>query len=204
MDGDEAPLKEIVALCDQYGALLYVDEAHAIGVLGQHGRGLCHEQGIVPDILIGTNSKSLGSQGGFIVGQQAVIDIVINRGRGFIFSTAAAPAAIGAALESMTMLKRDASLQPQLLERVTALRQGIAEQGWQTVPGRSPIIPIILGGEDETLALSYRLREAGHYVPAIRPPTVPPGQCRLRLTLTLAHTKADRNRLLKTLASLKA
>ncbi len=204
MDGDEAPLQAIEALCDSYGALLYVDEAHAIGVFGPHGRGCCAELNIKPDILIGTNSKSFGSQGGYIAARQSVIDLIVNRGRSFIYSTAPAPAAIGAAIESLNMLREDAELGASLIQRCVEFRQALQAQGWQSVEGRSPIIPIIIGEEKPTLELSHELRQRGHFIPAIRPPTVPPGQCRLRISVSLAHKQSDLNKLLKSLDELKS
>ena len=202
MDGDEAKLKEIAACCDEFGALLYVDEAHSIGVLGPNGRGLCADLGIKPDILVGTNSKSLGSQGGFILGDKSAIELIVNRGRSFIYSTAPVPAAIGAAIESLNMLRDEPELSNEIQQRGQELRMALKEQGWQTIDGRSPIIPIIIGDEDRCLALSEALAEAGHYVPAIRPPTVPPQSSRMRLSLSLAHKPSDLGKLIKVLAEL--
>lgn len=202
MDGDEAKLKEIAACCDEFGALLYVDEAHSIGVLGPGGRGLCADLDIKPDILIGTNSKSLGSQGGYILGSTSAIELIVNRGRSFIYSTAPVPAAIGAAIESLNMLRDEPELGANLQQRSQDLRSALREQGWQTVEGRSPIVPIIIGDEERCLQLSEALAEAGHYVPAIRPPTVPPQSSRLRLSLSLAHKSSDMSKLIKVLAEL--
>lgn len=204
MDGDQASLLEIDALCSQYGALLYVDEAHALGVFGDHGRGCCAAAGVRPDILLGTASKSLGAQGGFILADTAAIELMVNRGRSFMYSTAPVPAAVEAAIASIDLLQADASLQSRLQARAATVRAAVAEQGWDSVDGVSPIIPLITGGEDETLALSAKLLEAGHYIPAIRPPTVPPHKCRLRVTVTLAHTEADIRRLIRDLAVLRA
>lgn len=202
MDGDEAPIVEIAALCEKYNALLYVDEAHAFGIYG-NGRGLCAEHKIIPDILSATCSKSLGAQGGFIAASQNIIDLCVNRGRSFIFSTAPVPAAVGAALGMLDVIQKEKNIAAELFTRSQAMRQAITEQGWQTIPGRSPIIPIIVGNEKSALELSEQLRNAGHYAPAIRPPTVAPGQCRIRLSLTLAHKPSDMNRLLKVLAGCK-
>ena len=182
MDGDEAPLREIAALCTQHKALLVVDEDHAIGVLGKGGRGLCAELGVQPDVLVGTASKGLGSQGGFIAGRSAIVELIVNRGRSFIFSTAPVPAAMGAAVASLDVLKTDPERPQRLQARCIALREALRQQGWQVGPGRSAIIPVIIGDEATTLKLSQRLRAAGHYAPAIRPPTVPAATCRLRLS----------------------
>ncbi len=204
MDGDEAPLVGIHQLCQKHGALLVVDEAHAIGVLGPAGRGLCAELGVVPDLLVGTCSKSLGSQGGFLAGDRDVIELVVNRGRSFIFSTAPVPAAMGAAVATLDLLRRHPELPAQLVEESSALRKQLQAQGWNIPNGRTAIIPLIVGDESAALALSATLRTAGHFAPAIRPPTVPAGACRLRLTVTLAHTPSDRQRLVRALAAARA
>lgn len=204
MDGDEAPLAAIRELCDRYGALLLVDEAHALGVLGPEGRGLCAEAKVRADIRVGTLSKSLGSQGGFLAADRDIIELMVNRGRSFIFSTAPVPAAMGAAVETLTLLHEKPELPQQLCAIAQQLRQDLRAQGWVVPEGRTPIIPVMVGDEARVLALSDRLREAGHFAPAIRPPTVPAGGCRLRLTATLAHTITDRRRLLKAMSGLIA
>lgn len=203
MDGDEAPLAAIHELCRRRGALLVVDEAHAIGVLGPDGRGLCAELGIVPDLRVGTCSKSLAAQGGFIVGDRDLIELAVNRGRAFIFSTAPVPAASGAAVGALDALRADPLMPARLAESAAELRRGLQAQGWSVPDGRTPIIPLIVGDEAAALALAERLRNAGHWAPAIRPPTVPPGQCRLRISVSAAHTRADRKRLLAACAAAK-
>jgi 8-amino-7-oxononanoate synthase len=203
MDGDEAPLTAIAALCRSHDALLIVDEAHALGVMGPGGRGLCAELGVVPDLRIGTCSKSLGAQGGFLAGDSDLIELAVNRGRSFIFSTAPCPAAVGAATAGIDFLERHPHLPGELLTAAADLRGRLRAAGWTVGEGRSPIIPITVGDEAAALDLAAKLLEAGHYAPAIRPPTVPPGQCRLRLTLTAAHTEADRRKLVAALAALR-
>jgi 8-amino-7-oxononanoate synthase len=203
MDGDEAPLAAIRELCDRHGALLLVDEAHALGVLGPGGRGLCAELGVVPDLLVGTLSKSLGAQGGFIAAGSDIVELVVNRGRSFIFSTAPVPAAMGAAVAALDLLRRHPELPGELQAASIALRDALRAQGWPVPEGRSPIIPVVVGDEAAALALAAGLRRAGHFAPAIRPPTVPPGSCRLRLTVTLAHRPSDHRRLLKAMAGLR-
>jgi 8-amino-7-oxononanoate synthase len=197
MDGDEAPVAAIRALCDKYGAFMLVDEAHALGVFGPGGRGLCAELNVVPDIIIGTCSKSLGAQGGFISGGRAMVETVVNRGRSFIFSTAPVPAAMGAAVATLDLLRKKPVLAEELTAKAIALRQALRTSGWQIPEGRSPIIPVLLGEEARALQVASQLRELGHFAPAIRPPTVPAGSCRLRLTVTLAHTDSDMKRLVK-------
>jgi 8-amino-7-oxononanoate synthase len=203
MDGDEAPVAAIDALCTRHGALLLVDEAHAIGVLGRGGRGLCAEQGVVPDLIVGTCSKSLGSQGGFLAGDATLVDLCVNKGRSFIFSTAPVPAAAGAATAMLDVLRDEPDLPERLMASANALRAALIAQGWTVPPGRSPIIPVVVGDEAAALALAAALREAGHFAPAIRPPTVPPGECRLRITVSLSHTEADRRKLVKVMAALR-
>ena len=203
MDGDEAPLREIAALCKEHGALLVVDEDHAIGVLGPSGRGLCAELDLMPDVLVGTCSKGLGAQGGFIAARSDIIELIVNRGRSFIFSTAPVPAAMGAAVASLDVLKREPQRPAQLVNRCNAIRAALRDQGWSVGAGRGAIIPIIIGDEEATLALSAGLRAAGHYAPAIRPPTVPAATCRLRLTPSISHTEADVRRLLRSMEALK-
>ncbi len=200
MDGDEAPLAEIHALCRSRGALLLVDEAHALGVIGPQGRGLCAELGIVPDLRTATCSKSLAAQGGIICGDRDLIELVVNTGRAFIYSTAPVPAASGAAVAALDALRDHPELGPELQRRAGLLRTALRGQGWSVPEGRTPIIPVIVGDEVQTLALAARLREASHWAPAIRPPTVPPGQCRLRITVTSGHTDLDCRRLVEAMA----
>lgn len=203
MDGDEAPLAALAAVCRERGALLLVDEAHALGVFGPGGRGLCAELGVEPDLLCGTCSKALGAQGGFIAAASPLVELLVNRGRSCIYSTALAPAAAGAALAALARLQDEPGLPGRLLAEAAALRAGLRAQGWNVPEGRSPIIPLLLGGEAATLALAEQLRRAGHFAPAIRPPTVPEGACRLRLSVTLAQRPSDRRRLLAALAGLR-
>ncbi len=200
MDGDEAPITALAAVCRKHRALLLVDEAHALGVLGPGGRGLCAESGVRPDLIVGTCSKSFGSQGGFIAADQDIIELLVNRGRSFIFSTAPCPAAIGAAHAAVGWLRDHPDLPDALQTSIQELRRALRAQGWDVPEGRSAIIPIVVGDEHAALALAQRLRDLGHHCPAIRPPTVPAGSCRLRLSVSRAHTAADKRKLLKAMA----
>jgi len=201
MDGDEAPLAAIAEACARHHAALVVDEAHALGVLGPGGRGLCAEAGVTPDLLVATCSKSLGSQGGLIAGDSALIELIVNRGRPFIYSTAPCPAAAGAAHTALAQLDRHPEWPGELLVAAARLRDGLRAQGWDVPTGRSPIVPLIVGSEAAALALAAKLAEAGHHAPAIRPPTVPEGACRLRLTVTRAHRPSDLRKLLAAIGS---
>ena len=203
MDGDEAPLVAIAAACTRHGAILVVDEAHALGVVGPGGRGLCADLGVVPDVLVATCSKSLGSQGGLIAGAQPIVDICVNRGRSFLFSTAPVPAAVGAAEAALRRLRERPEMPDHLRTAAAGFRAALRAQGWQVPEGRSPIIPVIVGDEQRTLELAARLRELGHFAPPIRPPTVPEGSCRLRLTVTLAHRPKDLRQLVAAMAKLR-
>ena len=204
MDGDEAPLADIAELCRAYDAVLMVDEAHALGVHGPGGRGLCAALGLRPDVVTATCSKALGSQGGIIAAAASVVELIVNRGRSFIFSTAAVPAAPAAAIAGLDRLRRDPTMGERLLARAAQLRAALQHQGWSVMAGDGPIIPLQIGDEQRTVALAAALRTRGHYAPAIRPPTVPPGSCRLRLTLTLAHGSSDWRRLLRALAEIRS
>jgi 8-amino-7-oxononanoate synthase len=192
MDGDAAPLREIVELKNKYGAWLMVDEAHATGIFGQNGCGLAEELGVSDQIEIqmGTLGKALGASGGYICGSRALIDFLINRARSFIFSTAPVPAAAAAATAAIQFVRS-----PEGEARRTILKQRISELNSKLkikkLKLQSAIIPIILGDESKTLEAAAKLREQNIFVPAIRYPTVARGKARLRVTLTAAHSTDD-------------
>jgi len=181
MDGDLAPLRDIVELKDKYGAILLLDEAHATGVLGRGGRGLADQLGLSHrvEVQMGTLGKALGSSGGYIAGSRALIDFLINRARSFIFSTAA-PASTAAAASAAL----DISNGPEGDKRRTKLRELAVL--FDPSPAAA-IHPVILGEEQTALAASEQLAQLGFHVPAIRPPTVPKGTSRLRVSLSAAH-----------------
>jgi 8-amino-7-oxononanoate synthase len=192
MDGDRAPIEEIVAVKDRYGALLLLDEAHGIGVIGEGGRGLADKRGVSAkvDLQMGTLGKALGSAGGYIAGRRAIIDLIINRARSFIYSTAPLPAAAAAASAAIAFLLTPAGRERQ--ERLWARLGDFAREapeGLLRAPVRSAIIPLILGDEEKAVAASQWLKELGYLVPAIRYPTVSRGAARLRVTLSAAHTE---------------
>lgn len=192
MDGDHAPLREIVALKERYGAWLMVDEAHATGLYGPRRRGLAEELGVSDriEVQMGTLGKALGATGGYICGSRALVDYLINRARTFIFSTAPVPAAAAAATAGLRFVESNAGEDRRrtLWQRVAGLT---ATLGARPAISRSAILPLILGGEAKAVAAAAALRERGIFIPAIRYPTVPRGRARLRLTVTAAHTPAD-------------
>jgi 8-amino-7-oxononanoate synthase len=205
MDGDAAPLREIVALKEKYGAWLMVDEAHATGIIGQNGRGLADELGVGNQIEIqmGTLGKALGAGGGYICGSRALIDFLINRARSFIFSTAPVPAAAAAATAAIQLVQSSAGkeLIKHLWTRIGEFQSAIGNRP-SAIP--SAIIPLILGDETAAVAAAAKLREQNIFVPAIRYPTVARGAARLRITLTAAHSAADVAELAHALGNLKS
>jgi 8-amino-7-oxononanoate synthase len=192
MDGDAAPLREIVALKEKYGAWLMVDEAHATGLYGTNRRGLAEELGISDriEIQMGTLGKALGASGGYICGSRALVDFLVNRARSFIFSTAPVPAAAGAAQAALQLVQTNegTNRNEQLWQHVRALQSEIQNPKSKIA---SAIIPLIIGDESAAVAAAEHLREQGMFVPAIRYPTVARGAARLRITLTAAHADAD-------------
>jgi len=192
MDGDCAPLSEIVALKEKYGAWLMVDEAHATGVFGKHRRGLAETDGVEGkvDITLGTLSKALGCAGGFVAGSQTLIDYLRNRARSLIYSTALPPAIVAAASAAVGWL-----MSPEARQRQKRLWANVRQLG-----ATSPIHPILVGEERMAVELSGKLYQAGLFVPAIRYPTVPRGKARLRVSITATHSRADMERLRHELA----
>jgi 8-amino-7-oxononanoate synthase len=190
MDGDAAPLAELAELAERFDCMLIVDEAHALGVFGRQGRGKADALGVADrvDVLVGTLSKALGSAGGFVAGRNTLIQWLANRARAYVFSTAQPPAAAAAALAALDVIE-DMNIPGQaLLERAERLRGRLAADGWNTGASQSQIIPLIVGDTAAALKIADRLLERGFYVPAIRPPTVPSGKARLRISLTRGHS----------------
>jgi 8-amino-7-oxononanoate synthase len=203
MDGDAAPLREMVALKEKYGAWLMVDEAHATGLYGKNRSGLAEELGVRGQIEIqmGTLGKALGASGGYICGSRMLINFLVNRARSFVFSTATVPAAAGAARAGVEFVQSaEGKVRQQLLwARVKKFQSQIVNCKSQ-IP--SAIIPIIIGGEEKSMESAARLREQNIFVPAIRYPTVARGQARLRITLTAAHTADEVRQLTTALAQI--
>jgi 8-amino-7-oxononanoate synthase len=214
MDGDVAPLDDLVALCQRHDALLILDEAHAVlgpdlppaprrdkgeGMGGQ-GRDGVHSVHGATVVRVGTLSKTLGSLGGFVAASRDVVDLIVNRARSYIFSTAPTPADAAAALAAVRIVRSAEGA--ALTGRLAALIERLTEAGFAAPGHPSPIIPIVLGSEQAALNASAALLQEGLWVPAIRPPTVPVGTSRLRVTLSAAHTDQDVARLLRALALL--
>ena len=199
MDGDAAPLASLAGLAAKNDAILIVDEAHALGVLGPSGRGLCAAAGVVPDVLIGTLGKALGAAGGFVAADPLIIATLVNRARTFIFTTALPPPVAGAAQAALRLLAgpegdRRRAVLHELSAALAAGLPALSPSGPPAVAG--PIHPFIVGTDARALAVSARLAGRGLFVPAIRPPTVPEGRARLRITLSAAHSPSDVDRLL--------
>jgi 8-amino-7-oxononanoate synthase len=195
MDGDLAPLPELLALCERHGAWLVVDDAHGFGVLGAHGRGaLEHFNLRSPNLVyVGTLGKAAGVGGAFIAAHASVIELMIQRARPYIYTTAAAPALAHALLASLDIIEGEEGLERRAhLDRLIALLDAeLTLKRWQRPPSHTAIQPIVIGSNDEALRVASRLHAQGLWVPAIRPPTVAPGTARLRVTLCAAHTEED-------------
>lgn len=205
MDGDQAPLREIVALKERHGAWLMVDEAHATGLFGEHRRGLAEALGVAEriEIQMGTLGKALGAAGGYVAGSRTLVDFLVNRARSFLFSTAPVPAQAAAARAAIELVRADAGarLRDRLWETARLAADALRTAGWAmpTTPGF--IVPLMLGDESRAVEAARKLREQGLYLPAVRYPTVARGQARLRVTLTAAHTDADIDQLAAALAA---
>ncbi len=191
MDGDAAPLREIVELCERHGAMLYLDEAHATGILGETGAGLAEACGLTDrvDVLMGTLGKALGAFGAFVAGSRPLTDWLTSRCRTFIFTTALPPAACGAAIAALDVLEREPERRARLAALAERMKAGLERLGFSMTAVVAPIFPVILGDEKLALAASRALHERGFFVRAIRPPTVPRGTSRLRVSLTARHTE---------------
>jgi 8-amino-7-oxononanoate synthase len=201
MDGDFAPVASLLNVARKYKSLLVLDEAHALGVFGPEGRGLVPLELALPAsvVRIGTLSKSLGAQGGFICGSNSVIDWLVNRARPYLFSTALAPPIAAAARRGLNIITADEPARRYLLDLAEQLRTGLQHLGLPATNSRSQIVPIVVGDASAAVELSMRLEDDGLLVPGIRPPSVPEGTSRLRISLTAGHTGEDVQRLLDAL-----
>ncbi len=200
MDGDLAPLLQLLERARGHDAYLLLDEAHATGVLGEKGRGL--SDGVTDERLIrmGTLSKALGAQGGFVVGSRQFIDWLVNRARPYIFSTALAPPIAAAARRAVQIVHDEPERRQRVLALADLLRAELHGAGFAETDSRCQIVPVVVGDARKAVALSRRLEKAGLLVPAIRPPSVPEGTARLRISVTAGHTEEDIRRLVGELA----
>lgn len=196
MDGDRADLTRLAALAEAHDAFLFVDEAHATGVLGPGGAGLSAEVPGGIDLVMGTFSKALGGFGAYVAGSRVLIDYLINTSSGFIFTTAPPPAVLGAIDAALDLVPGMDAERAHLAALGDRLRAGLARLGIDHGASSTQIVPAVIGPEDAALALSAKLDAAGFLVSAIRPPTVPPGTSRLRIALHASHAEADVDALL--------
>ncbi len=204
MDGDLAPLRELAALCRREDAALMVDDAHGFGVLGEGGRGALFEgaplRGDDVPVYMATLGKALGVAGAFVAGSEALVEYLVQRARSWVFSTAPPPALAAAAREALRLVQAEPERRRDLFDRVARLRAGAAQLGIALGSSTTPIQPLVLGDERRVLAVSAALLQRGFWVAAIRPPTVPRGTARLRITLSAAHAPAQVDALLDALA----
>jgi 8-amino-7-oxononanoate synthase len=199
MDGDVAPLSDLAEIARHHDAAFIVDEAHALGVFGPAGAGLCAASGVQPDALVGTLGKALGGHGGFAAGSADLARILVNRARTFIFTTGAPPPVAAAGLAALTLARgpEGDSRRYQLIARIQQLQDGLSLTRTPT-----PILPFLLGADGAALAASAHLRTRGFFLQAIRPPTVPEGTARLRITLSSEHRATDVDALARALREL--
>ncbi|MDR1462772.1 MAG: 8-amino-7-oxononanoate synthase [Azoarcus sp.] len=202
MDGDVAPLRELMALAERFDAWLLIDDAHGFGVLGPQGRGALAEAGLPGDaaeswrlIQVGTLSKAAGVAGAFVAGADEVVEWLMQKTRTYIFTTGSPPALAQALLASIGLIEEGDERRARLAALIGQLTAGLAQKRWKLLPSRTPIQPLIVGDNATALALAAALMNEGLWVPAIRPPTVPPGSARLRISLSAAHTPDDIDRL---------
>jgi len=205
MDGDVAPLPELAALCRRHEAWLLVDDAHGLGVLGERGRGSLEAAGLgatdVP-ILMGTLGKAFGTFGAFVAGSPDLVETLLQKARTYIYTTALPPAVAAATRAALRAMQEEPWRRERVLAHVARFRREAAGLGLRLLDSATPIQPVLLGGAAASLAASEALRAPGLWVPAIRPPTVPAGSSRLRITFSAAHAPSDVDRLLDALARL--
>jgi len=205
MDGDVAPLRGLAAACRIHRASLFVDDAHGLGVLGAGGRGSLEAAGLdasdVP-ILMGTFGKAFGTSGAFVAGSHALVETLLQKGRTYVYTTALPPAVAAATRASLRVMQAEPWRRARVLGHVARFRREAAGLGLALLDSSTPIQPVVFGGEASAVTASEALRALGLWVPAIRPPTVPSGTARLRITLSAAHEPADVDRLLESLAGL--
>ncbi|MEW6587111.1 MAG: 8-amino-7-oxononanoate synthase [Nitrospirota bacterium] len=202
MDGDIAPLRDLTELCERFDAILMIDDAHGTGVLGKTGRGGLEHFGIEPGNIIqmGTLSKAAGCYGAFVAGSRELIDLLVNKARSFIYSTSLPPAVCAAGLKAIEIMeKRSTALRKRLWDNTRHLQEGLDTLGLDTLGSETQIVPVMAGGVDNAHKLGRYLYDNWIFAPAIRSPTVPEGKCRIRFSVTAAHTAEDIDRTLECL-----
>jgi 8-amino-7-oxononanoate synthase len=207
MDGDQAPIAELIRIKEEYGAFLLVDEAHALGAVGATGRGICEEQGIDPariDILTGSLSKGIPSSGGFVAGSRGLKIYMQHGSAPYMFSAAMTPANAAASLEALRILKEEPQRMDTLRENTRVMKTGLENLGFDFGASRSPVLPLLLGDEWRAYRVAREMLEMGIFVSAVVFPAVSPGQARLRLCATAGHTAAHFQRLFDVLGSCEA
>jgi 8-amino-7-oxononanoate synthase len=204
MDGDVACLRDLAALCATQRATLMVDDAHGLGVLGPDGAGSVAQATLTQDdapILMATLGKSLGVAGAFVAGSEVLIDALVQQARPYIYATAMPPALAAAARAAVDVARFESWRRDRVMRLIAHFREAANVHGLTLTPSRTPIQPLVVGTSEVALAVAARLEDAGFYVPAIRPPTVPAGKARLRITLTALHSESDIERLLAALGT---
>jgi glycine C-acetyltransferase/8-amino-7-oxononanoate synthase len=205
MDGDLAPLPDIVRIAHKYKTMVMVDEAHGTGVFGKKGRGVVEHFNLSKkiSIVMGTLSKAVGSLGGYVSGDADLINFLRNKARPFMYTTALPPAVCAASIAGIKLIRKDPSLRTSLWNNVRYLKKELGLLNLNVIPSESPIIPILIGDAKKAVAVSKFLYKKGILIPAIRPPTVPASSSRLRMTVMSTHTKKDLEKLLEVLSDIK-
>ena len=205
MDGDVAPLAELAALAERFDAWLYIDDAHGFGVLGPEGRGTLAQAGISSPriVYMATLGKAAGVAGAFVAAAPEVIETLVQRARTYVYTTALPPLLAHTLLASLGLIRAEEWRREQLRSHIAALKSGLARSRWKLLPSDTAIQPLVIGANDAAMAVSKALESAGLLVPAIRPPTVPAGTARLRISLSAAHTGEDVARLVGALNALQ-
>ena len=199
MDGDLVDLGELCSVAERHGCMLMVDEAHAMGVLGEKGSGATEHFGVerrVP-VVMGTLSKAVGSLGGYVAGSRSLVDFIRNRVRSYIFDTSLPAASLAASIEAIGIIENEPQRRKHLMRLVDMFKAGLSGMGFTVLPSQSAIVPVLTGEPRATLELASELRGRGIYTPAVRPPSVPAGKCRIRASLMATHTEDHISRALE-------
>ncbi len=205
MDGDLAPLPEIVSIAGRYKAIVMVDEAHGTGVFGKEGRGVVEHFNLNKEVevVMGTFSKAIGSLGGYVCGDEDLIHFLRNKARSFIYTTALPPAVCAASIAGLKLIQEKPSFRKSLWDNIRYLKDKLCSLNFNVIPSASPIIPILIGDADKAVGISKSLYEKGILIPAIRPPTVPANSSRLRMTVMSTHTRKDLDMLIRVLSDVQ-